>query len=79
MKCFRKCKSQLLKTNIKTLCLELSKMFPASGKTNSFSLRTSAMLTNGIVRAYKFKIEVVKKDLIRLSSLMSSGKSQTQV
>ena len=71
---FRKCRSQLRKTNIKKLCQDLSKMFPVSGKTNSFSLRTSAMLTHGIVLVYKFNIELVKKDLIRLRSLVTKGK-----
>ena len=70
---FRKFRSQLLKTNIKTLCLELTKMFPVKGKTNSFSLRTSAMLTNGIVMLYKINIDLVKKDLIRMSSFMLPG------
>ena len=74
---FRKCRSQLLKTNIKKMCLELSKMFPVSGKSNSFSLRTSAMLTHGIVLVYKFNIELVKKDLIRLRNLVIKGKCES--
>ena len=76
---FRKCRSQLLKTNIKKMCLELSKMFPVSGKSNSFSLRTSAMLTHGIVLVYKFNIELVKKDLIRLRNLVIKGKCESGI
>ena len=76
---FRKCRSQLLKTNIKKMCLELSKMFPVSGKSNSFSLRTSAMLTHGIVLVYKFNIELVKQDLIRLRNLVIKGKCESVI
>ena len=63
---FRKCRAQLTKTDIKKLCVELSKMFPVTGKTNSFSLRTSALLTHGIMMMFKFKIDLVRKDLMRL-------------
>ena len=66
---FRKCRAQLTKTNIKKLCGELSKMFPVTGKTNSFSLRTSALLTHGIMMMFKFKIDLVRKDLMRLGTV----------
>ena len=72
---FRKCRAQLTKANIKKLCVELSKMFPVTGKTNSFSLRTSAILTHGIFLMYKFKIDLVRKDLMRLGSITIHGKS----
>ena len=66
---FRKCRAQLTKTNIKKLCGELSKMFPVTGKTNSFSLRTSSILTHGIMMMFKFKIDLVRKDLMRLGTV----------
>ena len=62
----RKCRTQLTKTNIKKLCGELSKMFPVTGKTNSFSLRTSAILTHGIMTMFKFKIDLVRRDVMKL-------------
>ena len=73
---FRKCRAQLTKTNIKKLCGELSKMFPVTGKTNSFSLRTSALLTHGIMMMFKFKIDLVRKDLTRLGTVTLHGKLQ---
>ena len=71
---FRKCRTQLTKTNIKKLCGELSKMFPVTGKTNSFSLRTSSILTHGIMMMFKFKIDLVRKDLMRLGTVTVHGK-----
>ena len=75
----RKCRAQLMKINIKTICLELSKMFPVSGKTNSFSLRTSAQLTYGVVLIFKYNIEAVRKDILRMRKLSYQGKTQTKV
>ena len=69
----RKCRAQLMKINIKTICLELSKMFPVSGKTNSFSLRTSAQLTHGIVLIYKYRLEVVRKEVILMRQAALQG------
>ena len=73
---FRKCRSQLAKANIKKLCLELSKMFPVTGKTSSFSLRTSSILTHGVMMMFKFKIDLVRKDLMRLGTVTVHGKLQ---
>ena len=70
---FRKCRSQIIKSNVKKLCTELSKMFPVTGKTNSFSLRTSAILTHGIMMMYKFKIDLVMKDLKKLGTITIQG------
>ena len=70
---FRKCRSQLRKTNIKKLCQDLSKMFPVSGKTNSFSLRTSAQLTHGIVLIYKYRLEVVRREVILMRQAALQG------
>ena len=70
---FRKCRTQLTKTNIKKLCGELSKMFPVTGKTSSFSLRTSAILTHGIMMMFKFKIDLVRKDLKKLGTITIQG------
>ena len=69
----RKCRAQLMKINIKTICLELSKMFPVSGKTNSFSLRTSAQLTHGIVLIYKYRLEVVRREVILMRQAALQG------
>ena len=48
-------------------------MFPVTGKTNSFSLRTSAILTHGIMMMYKFKIDLVMKDLKKLGTITIQG------
>ena len=69
----RKCRAQLMKINIKTICLELTKMFPVSGKTNSFSLRTSAQLTHGIVLIYKYRLEVVRREVILMRQAALQG------
>ena len=71
---FRKCHRQIIKTNVKKLCAELSKMFPVTGKTNSFSLRTSAILTHGIMMMFKFKIDLVRKDLKKLGTITIQGR-----
>ena len=49
-------------------------MFPVTGKTNSFSLRTSSILTHGIMMMFKFKIDLVRKDLTRLGTVTLHGK-----
>ena len=54
-------------------------MFPVSGKANSFSLRTSAQLTYGVVLIFKYNIEAVRKDILRMRKLSYQGKTQTKV
>ena len=75
----RKYRTQLRRIKIQSLCLELSKMFPVSGKANSFSLRTSAQLTYGVVLIFKYNIEAVRKDILRMRKLSYQGKTQTKV
>ena len=76
---FRKCRAQLSKTNIQKLCVELTKMFPVTGKSSSFSLRTSAILTHGIMMMFKFKIDLVRSDLTRLGSSIRTGRGKLLV
>lgn len=54
-------------------------MFPVSGKANSFSLRTSAQLTYGAVLIFKYNIEAVRKDILRMRKLSYQGKTQTML
>ena len=62
------------KSNIKKLCVELTKMFPVTGKSTSFSLRTSSILTHGLMLMFRFKIDLVRKDLMKLGSITVRGK-----
>ena len=71
---FRKGRAQLTKPNLQKLCVELTKMFPVTGKSTSFSLRTSAILTHGIMMMFKFKIDLVRKNLMRLGTVTVQGK-----
>ena len=53
---------------------DLLKMFPAAGKKNSFSLRTSSILAHGLTFTFRVKCEILQGDIFRLQASASSSR-----
>ena len=49
-------------------------MFPAAGKKNSFSLRTSSILAHGLTFTFRVKCEILRGDIFRLQASASSSR-----
>ena len=67
-------RKQLMKLNLSNICKELERMFPARGKTNSLSLRTSAMLVMGTCITIRLRAQELRRDVVNLLSLKVTGK-----
>ena len=63
-----------MKLNLSNICKELERMFPARGKTNSLSLRTSAMLVMGTCITVRLRAQELRRDVDNLLSLKITGK-----
>jgi len=70
----KKRRKDLLKINIQGLVRDLLKMFPAAGKKNSFSLRTSSILAHGLTFTFRVKCEILQGDIFRLQASASSSR-----
>ena len=64
----KKMRSEILRTDMSKLCMELRRMFPVQRKEKSFSLRTSSILMYGIC----INLSVISEDLRRAVLLLQS-------
>ena len=69
-------RKQLMKLNLSSVCKELERMFPARGKTNSLSLRTSSMLVMGTCITLRVRAQDLRRDVVNLLSYKVNGKTR---
>ena len=67
-------RKQLMKLNLSSVCKELERMFPARGKSNSLSLRTSSMLVMGTCITLRVRAQDLRRDVVNLLSFKLTGK-----
>ena len=64
----RKRKKDFLTLDVGNVAQELAKMFPVQGKKVSLSLRTSSLLMHGVFISFRMKAELLKNDVIQVST-----------
>ena len=68
----KKRRADILSINYKKIVEELQKLFPASGRESSLSLRTSAVLMHGVFVSFKLRVEFLNNDTMKLLATTTS-------
>ena len=68
----KKRRADILSIKYKKIVEELQKLFPASGRETSLSLRTSAVLMHGVFVSFKLRVEFLNNDTMKLLATTTS-------